>query len=412
MGCSNSVPDNTNTAPSPLPVKESTGNISGSSGGAVDPDADVQLQIGGGSGGGGNASTAADGGEGSSSGSSGGSGAEITLSKLTTEDFEFLKVLGKGTFGKVQLVRKKTGEKKFYAMKTLKKKDLKDMKQEKNTETERYVLLNVKSPYLIALYYAFQDSNKLHLVVDFLAGGELFTWLRDHRAFSESRTRLYAAEIIMGIEALHKANIAYRDLKTENILLDNVGHIKICDFGLSKQNITSMSSGASTRCGTTELMAPEIYGTNGYGKAVDWWSLGILIYQMIHGKFPFEDNDPTRLVQKVLTCEAKFKDSVSKECKDTVKGLLNKNVKHRLGNSSTNEIKKSPFFAKIDFVQVQMKRYTPEFRPPVDKSLSTFPGFDDMFIKETPGDSFMPAESRDSTNDNYSGFTYIEKSDK
>jgi serum/glucocorticoid-regulated kinase 2 len=216
----------------------------------------------------------------------------------------------------------------------------------------------------------------------------------------------------VGIEALHKANIAYRDLKTENILLDNLGHIKICDFGLSKQNMSSMSSGASTRCGTTELMAPEIYGTSGYGKAVDWWSLGILIYQMIHGKFPFEDNDPTRLVQKVLTCEAKFKDSVSKECKDTVKGLLNKNVKQRLGTSNTNDIKKSPFFAKIDFVQVQMKRYTPEFRPPVDKSLSTFPGFDDMFIKETPGDSFMPAESRDSNVDNYSGFTYIQRSDK
>lgn len=325
--------------------------------------------------------------------------------KLSPDSFSCLKVLGRGTFGKVQLVQKKDNER-VYAMKSLRKTDLVKRQQQKNTEAERYILQKVKSPFLIELHYAFQDPVKLYLIMDFMGGGELFTILRDSRTFNETRSRLYAAEIICGLSCLHKADIAFRDLKTENLLLDNFGHIKICDFGLAKLGVTSMDSGAKTFCGTAELMAPEIYEMNGYGKSVDWWALGVVLYQMLHGRFPFEDQSETALRNKILSpsVPVKMKNELSKECKDALKGFLTRPVKQRLGFEGAAQIMKVPFFSRLKLDFVLKKQYEPEFKPPVDPTLTNLRGFDQYFTSQAAGDSVGKAE--DASSYKADNFTY------
>ncbi len=181
------------------------------------------------------------------------------------------------------LVKKKddpTGT--LYAMKTLRKAVLIKRNQVAHTATERHILQNIHSPFLVHLVYAFQSTDKLYMVLDYMAGGELFFWLKKDRKFSENRCRLYAAEITLAIEALHSADIVYRDLKPENILLDESGHLRLTDFGLAKGGITGSGAegGTKTFCGTPEYLAPEILENKGHGKAVDWWALGTLLYEV------------------------------------------------------------------------------------------------------------------------------------
>lgn len=183
---------------------------------------------------------------------------------------------------------KETGAPQYYAMKVLKKANLLERNQIDHTKTEREVLQNVSSPFLMKMHYAFQTEDKLYMVMDFLNGGELFYHLRRELHFDEDRIRFYAAEIILGLEALHQNGIIYRDLKPENILLDEEGHIRLTDFGLSKQGIFKQNEDQTfTICGTPEYLAPEIIMGEGHGKAVDWWSLGTLIYEMLVGRPPF-----------------------------------------------------------------------------------------------------------------------------
>jgi serine/threonine protein kinase len=176
----------------------------------------------------------------------------------------------------------------YFAMKVLKKSNLIQRNQLDHTKTERDILQNVHNPFLMRMHYAFQTEDKLYMVMDFLNGGELFFHLRKEQTFKEDRIRFYAAEIILGLEALHQHDIIYRDLKPENILLDEDGHIRLTDFGLSKQGINYLNNDQTTTiCGTPEYLAPEIVIGEGHGRAVDWWSLGILIYEMLVGRPPF-----------------------------------------------------------------------------------------------------------------------------
>ena len=170
----------------------------------------------------------------------------------------------------------------LYAMKTLRKAALVKKNQVAHTITERHILQNIHSPFLVHLFYSFQSSEKLYMVLDYMAGGELFFWLKKDKKFSENRCRLYTAELTCALEALHTANIVYRDLKPENILLDEAGHLRITDFGLAKGNITGAGAegGTKTFCGTPEYLAPEILENKGHGKAVDWWALGTLLYEV------------------------------------------------------------------------------------------------------------------------------------
>lgn len=181
------------------------------------------------------------------------------------------------------LVRKKDDPNQtLYAMKTLRKAALIKRNQLAHTTTERIILENIDCPFLVHLVYAFQTQEKLYMVLDYMAGGELFFWLKKEKKFSENRCRLYAAEIALGLEALHSNDIVYRDLKPENVLLDSEGHIRLTDFGLTKSGVTGPGPEGGTRtfCGTPEYLAPEILENKGHGKAVDWWALGTLLFEV------------------------------------------------------------------------------------------------------------------------------------
>jgi hypothetical protein len=197
---------------------------------------------------------------------------------ISVNDFDLLKIVGKGAFGKVMLVRKRhgTGAGEIYAMKVLKKSVIAEKGQIENTISEREILCEIRHPFIVRLRFAFQSEDKLYLVTDYYNGGTLFYHLRKVRAFPEDRAKFYAAELLLALDHLHSQHIIYRDLKLENVLLDSQGHIALTDFGLSKQDVDK-SGGATTFCGTAEYIAPELLQVKKYGKAVDWWSFGILL---------------------------------------------------------------------------------------------------------------------------------------
>uniref|UniRef100_A0A8C8ZXQ3 Ribosomal protein S6 kinase n=1 Tax=Prolemur simus TaxID=1328070 RepID=A0A8C8ZXQ3_PROSS len=213
--------------------------------------------------------------------------------KVGIENFELLKVLGTGAYGKVFLVRKISGHDagKLYAMKVLKKATIvQKAKTTEHTRTERQVLEHIRqSPFLVTLHYAFQTETKLHLILDYINGGELFTHLSQRERFTEHEVQIYVGEIVLALEHLHKLGIIYRDIKLENILLDSNGHVVLTDFGLSKEFVADETERAYSFCGTIEYMAPDIVrgGDSGHDKAVDWWSLGVLMYELLTGASPF-----------------------------------------------------------------------------------------------------------------------------
>jgi serine/threonine protein kinase len=214
--------------------------------------------------------------------------------------FNFLNLLGQGNFGKVYLVEKKK-TKELFAMKILNKKLIEQKKQKIHTMTERKVLEKSNSPFIAKLYYAFQTPKKLYMIMEYLSGGELFFHLSQQGVFSENRSRFYIAEIFLGLDYLHSRGIIYRDLKPENVLLDDEGHIKLTDFGLSKDGQEDPNSKTFTFCGTPEYLAPEIIKNQGYNKKVDYWSLGAVLYYMLSGAPPFYSRNKNEIFRKVLT---------------------------------------------------------------------------------------------------------------
>lgn len=318
---------------------------------------------------------------------------------LVVDDFELLKVLGKGSFGKVMLVYKKDDPtKKLLAMKTLRKAALVKRNQLAHTATERKILQTIKCPFLVHLVYAFQTPEKLYMVLDYMGGGELFFWLKKDRKFSENRSRLYAAELTLALEALHQQNIVYRDLKPENILLDLQGHLRITDFGLSKDNITGSGAegGTKTFCGTPEYLAPEILENKGHGKAVDWWALGTLLYEMLCGLPPFYDTNVQKMYSKILTAPLRFprpeaNRNVSQAVKDLLKRMLERDVATRLGSTTgAAEVKGMSFFSVLNFDRVMAREYECEFKPPENRDeASNATHFDPEFTSEQAVDSVV-----------------------
>ncbi|XP_033747555.1 ribosomal protein S6 kinase beta-1-like [Pecten maximus] len=330
--------------------------------------------------------------------------------KVGPQDFELLKVLGKGGYGKVFQVRKisSSDNGKIFAMKVLKKATIaRNAKDTAHTKAERNILEGVKHPFIVDLIYAFQTGGKLYLILEYLPGGELFMQLEREGIFMEDTACFYLSEITLAIEHLHSQGIIYRDLKPENILLDNLGHVKLTDFGLCKESI---NGGAVTHtfCGTIEYMAPEILTRSGHGKAVDWWSLGALMYDMLTGAPPFTAENRKKTIDKILKAKLSLPPYLTNEARGLIKKLLKKSPTERLGGGADDSkpLKHHAFFRHIDWNDLIQRKVEPPFKPSVmnEEDVSQF---DTKFTRQTPVDSPDDTVLSESANQVFLGFTYV-----
>ncbi|CAD6186214.1 unnamed protein product [Caenorhabditis auriculariae] len=327
--------------------------------------------------------------------------------KADARQFELLKVLGQGSFGKVFLVRKIRGRDAghVYAMKVLKKATLK-VRDRLRTKMERNILAHISHPFIVKLHYAFQTEGKLYLILDFLRGGDLFTRLSTEVMFTEDDVKFYLAELTLALEHLHFLGIVYRDLKPENILLDSDGHIKVTDFGLSKEAIDSEKKTYSF-CGTVEYMAPEVINRRGHSMAADFWSLGVLMFEMLTGHLPFQGHDRKDTMSQILKSKLTMPHFLSSEAQSLLRALFKRNAQNRLGAGpeGVEEIKRHPFFANINFVKLLNKEIDPPFKPAL-ATIDCTNYFDPEFTKRTPKDSpAVPPSAAD--HEIFRGFSFV-----
>ncbi|KAJ6185818.1 hypothetical protein N7519_007119 [Penicillium mononematosum] len=274
----------------------------------------------------------------------------ISSRSLHVNDFVLVKTLGTGTFARVWLARLKDqkDKDKVYALKILRKADVIKLKQVEHVRNERKALAAVVDhPFITTLIASFSDEKCLYMLLDYCPGGEIFTYLRRQRRFSEEVSTFYAAEITMTIEFLHDVHgVAYRDLKPENILLDADGHLKLVDFGFAKQVDNRETY---TLCGTPEYLAPEVIQNSGHGLAVDWWALGILIYEFLIGQPPFWDQNPMRIYEQIIEGRLRFPPNMPAAAQNIVSLLCKTNPTERLGHISggSTRVKSHPFFQDV-----------------------------------------------------------------
>ncbi|CAK8691669.1 unnamed protein product [Clavelina lepadiformis] len=326
-------------------------------------------------------------------------------------DFDYLKVIGKGSFGKV-LLAKHRKEGKFYAVKVLQKKSIMKRNEQKHIMAERNVLLkNVKHPFLVGLHYSFQTSEKLYFILDYVNGGELFFHLQRERTFPEPRARFYAAEIASAVGYMHSLNIIYRDLKPENILLDSDGHIVLTDFGLCKEGIVSNDT-TTTFCGTPEYLAPEVLRKQPYSKAVDWWCLGAVLYEMLYGLPPFYSRDTHEMYENILYKPLRLRPTVSTAAKTILEQLLQKKPEYRLGTGIRDflDIKEHVFFSTINWDHLTSKKMPTPYNPNVTGP-EDLRHVDPEFIREPVTKSLNEINSKVSASvqeadDAFIGFSY------
>lgn len=280
------------------------------------------------------------------------------------EQWIFVNTLGTGTFGRVFLVRpqeRSNNEGPFYAMKVLPKSEIVRLRQVEHINNERQILQAVRHPFIVSLYTFFQTPTNLFMCLEYIVGGELFSHLRRAVKFHNDVTRFYAAEILLAIEHLHSLNIIYRDLKPENILLDHEGHIKLTDFGFAKL----VEDRTWTLCGTPEYLAPEIIQSKGHGKAVDWWALGVLIYEMLSGYPPFYDSSHIGIYEKILAGQIKFGSQIDPMAIDLIQKLLTPDITRRLGNlqRGSMDVKLHPWFLHCEWHCLLARTTTVPIRP-------------------------------------------------
>ncbi|NXU18750.1 KS6A3 kinase, partial [Pardalotus punctatus] len=308
--------------------------------------------------------------------------------KADPSQFELLKVLGQGSFGKVFLVKKISGSdaRQLYAMKVLKKATLK-VRDRVRTKMERDILVEVNHPFIVKLHYAFQTEGKLYLILDFLRGGDLFTRLSKEVMFTEDDVKFYLAELALALDHLHSLGIIYRDLKPENILLDEEGRIKLTDFGLSKESIDHEKK-AYSFCGTVEYMAPEVVNRRGHTQSADWWSFGVLMFEMLTGTLPFQGKDRKETMTMILKAKLGMPQFLSPEAQSLLRMLFKRNPANRLGAGpdGVEEIKRHAFFSRIDWNKLYRREIHPPFKPATGRPEDTF-YFDPEFTAKTPKDS-------------------------
>ena len=331
--------------------------------------------------------------------------------KMHATDFDPLRCLGKGTYGTVLLVKQAcTG--KLYAQKQFRKASLTMRKQlVEQTKTERSILESInRHPFVVKLYYAFQDHEKLYLILEYAQGGELFEHLRAERMFPEETAAFYMAEMVLALEHLHhNVGVVYRDLKPENCLLDSEGHLLLTDFGLSKEAVDGEHR-CRSMTGTIEYMAPEVIQMQSYGTAVDWWSFGILGFDLLTGSSPFRANNDMKIREKIMKAKLVLPYFLSPDAKDLLTRLLRKEPKKRLGACMPKDmqiIKGHRFFRKIQWDKLERR----EIEPPI-KPLITDPELAENFSSEftdlalspiVPG----PLSGSKSEHDPFGGFSFV-----
>ena len=313
-------------------------------------------------------------------------GALTVSGTLSMQDFNIISVLGRGSYGKVMLVER---DQQLYAMKTIRKSLLIERKKVYAVISERNVLMKVEHPFIIRLHFAFQSPTKFYLGMDYVPGGELYSHMEDRGVLPVSEIRLYIAELALAIDYLHSLHIIYRDLKPENVMLDEKGHVKLTDFGFARDFSVDGATSTSTFCGTDAYLAPEIVKGGPYGKEVDWWALGVLAYEMFTTTTPFFNKNRKRMLDDIVNGCPKMNMVRNKELSEFISFLLVKNPKERPG---FQEIKAHQFFADMDWDKVLAKETKPAFVPPL-KGPKDVLNFSQVYTSEMAADSYTPEES-------------------
>lgn len=276
------------------------------------------------------------------------------------QDYKFKTCIGSGSTSVVYLAENVTNHK-HYAIKVIQKRDIRDQKEIDHIREERKMLENLNHPFLIRFHHAFQTGSRLHLILEFANGGDLFGYLLKQKLIPESHCKFYAAEILTALEYLHENGIIFRGLKPEDVLLDSCGHVKLSDFGLAK----SVESTSSTFCGSPLYLAPEVIIGERQTFAVDYWSFGVLLYEMLCGAPPFWDEDGKELLKRIMKKDYELSQKLSGDAKDLISKLLELEPTNRLGsgNRGIEEIKSHDFFKDVNWRDVVDKRITPPFVP-------------------------------------------------
>lgn len=296
-----------------------------------------------------------------------------TSGKYCLTDFQILRTLGTGSFGRVHLVRSNHNGR-FYALKVLKKQTIVKLKQVEHTNDERRMLSVVSHPFLIRMWGTFQDAEQVFMVMDYIEGGELFSLLRKSQRFPNPVAKFYAAEVCLALEYLHANEIIYRDLKPENILLDRNGHIKITDFGFAKY----VPDVTYTLCGTPDYIAPQVISTKPYNKSVDWWSFGIYIYEMLAGYTPFYDANAMKTYENILNAELKFPPFFNADAQDLLSKLIERDLSKRLGNlqNGSEDVKNHPWFSEVVWEKLLSRNIETPYEPPIQQGQGDTSQFD------------------------------------
>ena len=325
------------------------------------------------------------------------------MNKVSLNSFTTISVIGEGTYSKIILVKKKDNSK-YFAMKTLKKSLLKEKKKENYIKNEINTIdLITDNNFLIKHFWTFQTKNKFHFILEYCPGGDLFNLLEKKRKLTIAQTKFYTAQIILALEHLHNKKLIYRSLKPENILINKDGYIKLTNFSISRK---VEDDEAKTICGNIDYLAPEILIKKGYGKEIDFWSLGCIVYEMLFGISPFYCDNNYQMIQKILKFKPNFLEGFDPVCTDFLKGLLKKKKEMRLGFNGIDELKNHKFFENLNWQKIKDKKIKPFFLPNFKGDLG-LNNFDGKFTQVDPNSYSIISRCSDRTDsDSDCGRTY------